>query len=456
MEKITRKPRVRIDGFDVARALAIIGMVMAHAGTTSWPGAHIADGYASALFAVLAGISTSLMLEKATIAGGAELAQARSRLVMRGVIIFLIGIALSSLQSVIAIVLSAIALILMLLGPVTRWSLLKQLLFLVGMSLCSAAIAGSFGYWHTVHPLLTIPYPLFAWLAYGTAGMIAYRLLTHNKWWQFGSIALAALVMSVSYRARYQLDELENGPSFNGKTAPQIPSSLADPDYSSVSSSPGQLNDNPYGFFRNAMDISPHSGGLGDIWLSIVGAFGIISVCLLLCHPRFLRTFLFPFRSMGSMALTVYVLHAISAGWYLGGIPFSRPDDFAYPAKSDYSMEKYDDTYEPLPKSSPDDSMEEVPLLLITIGSALVLSSLWRLKFRRGPLEGMTHALLNKATAELPPLDQQQLLDRSVLAAERRSIRQALGIQERPESLALDTAHASTPVPSDTTENPNS
>ena len=56
------KAAFRFDGIDLARGLAIVGMVFAHLGPTGFDGGVIADytttafaGYPSALFAVLAG-----------------------------------------------------------------------------------------------------------------------------------------------------------------------------------------------------------------------------------------------------------------------------------------------------------------------------------------------------------------------------------------------------------------
>ncbi len=70
--------RTRIDGLDVARAIAILGMFVAHVGNSGrrqspggWDWLWIADGRPSALFAVLVGVSMALIVQR-RLAGVAE------------------------------------------------------------------------------------------------------------------------------------------------------------------------------------------------------------------------------------------------------------------------------------------------------------------------------------------------------------------------------------------------
>lgn len=90
-----RSPTARLIGLDVARGLAVLGMIAVHAGAGGWP-QQLAAGRAAALFAVLAGVSIALM------SGGTRphenLAAARVRIAVRAVLLFLLGLALSSLQ----------------------------------------------------------------------------------------------------------------------------------------------------------------------------------------------------------------------------------------------------------------------------------------------------------------------------------------------------------------------
>ena len=62
----------RVSGVDIARALALIGMVCAHSIMPEGFAGQLTYGFPSATFAFLAGISMSLMARRAVIAGDAE------------------------------------------------------------------------------------------------------------------------------------------------------------------------------------------------------------------------------------------------------------------------------------------------------------------------------------------------------------------------------------------------
>ena len=60
----------RIIGLDVARALAVIGMIAAHLAPSTGAVYALTNGFPSAMFAILAGVSTALMMAKGNAAGG--------------------------------------------------------------------------------------------------------------------------------------------------------------------------------------------------------------------------------------------------------------------------------------------------------------------------------------------------------------------------------------------------
>src|SRR5690606_5867947 len=91
----------RIMGLDVARALALLGMIGAYVGTTgelvlgdptTW--GALVHGRSSILFAVLAGISISLMTGRETVPAPERITQIRLGLLGRGAAIFAIGLVL--------------------------------------------------------------------------------------------------------------------------------------------------------------------------------------------------------------------------------------------------------------------------------------------------------------------------------------------------------------------------
>ena len=165
-----RAPRAqrpgRITGLDLARALAILGMMFAHIlyYSTIDPLKFLTTGYPSTLFAVLSGISLSLMLAHGNEYGGTTLSRARHSVLIRAAIIFGIGIALDYVQHQIAVVLMAIATNLALLTPITR--------------LRTRWVAATTALALFIAPFISIggQYPIGAWLTYGLIGILTYPL----------------------------------------------------------------------------------------------------------------------------------------------------------------------------------------------------------------------------------------------------------------------------------------
>ena len=93
----------RIFGYDLARALAIFGMIFVnfktvmhgeHAAEVSWLKLfNLLDGRASAVFVILAGVGISLMTQQVRLSGERkDLQQARRTLLLRAAILFVIGL----------------------------------------------------------------------------------------------------------------------------------------------------------------------------------------------------------------------------------------------------------------------------------------------------------------------------------------------------------------------------
>ena len=95
--------QTRVIGFDIARSLAIFGMVIvnfkiamaAETGSAFWLGfASLFEGRASALFVILAGIGISLMSAHTRLAPTSEaITSTRIRLLKRAALLFIVGIA---------------------------------------------------------------------------------------------------------------------------------------------------------------------------------------------------------------------------------------------------------------------------------------------------------------------------------------------------------------------------
>lgn len=138
----------RITGLDVARALAIIGMIGAHVGNIpefsfndplSYLG--IVHGNSAILFAVLAGISISLLTGRMRIPEPADLPRLRLALVGRGACIFLIGLGLEMLGTVVAVILTFWGVLYIAALPALRWPVKRLLLVAVGIALLGPVLA---------------------------------------------------------------------------------------------------------------------------------------------------------------------------------------------------------------------------------------------------------------------------------------------------------------------------
>src|SRR3954471_19532701 len=117
----------RVTGLDVARALAVFGMLGAHFGgvpadvdaaPSSWLGA--VNGRSAILFAVLAGVSVALLTGRTVVPAGADLVGARTRLLVRAAWVFGIGVVLAALDTV-DVILGVYGVLFVLALPFLRW-----------------------------------------------------------------------------------------------------------------------------------------------------------------------------------------------------------------------------------------------------------------------------------------------------------------------------------------------
>ena len=132
----------RVVGLDVARALAVFGMLGAHVGAvasdvgllpSSWLG--VVNGRSSILFAVLAGISVALLSGRTVPVHGDDLVRARVRIFVRAAWVLVIGGALEALGTDIDIILGVYAVLFVLALPFLRWPP-RRLLLAAGVWPC--------------------------------------------------------------------------------------------------------------------------------------------------------------------------------------------------------------------------------------------------------------------------------------------------------------------------------
>lgn len=179
----------RITALDVARGLAILGMIGAHVGSIPdfSPGdplsyLSVVHGNSALLFAVLAGVSIALMTGRTRLPDVEELPRLRLALLGRGAVIFLIGLALEMLGTGVAVILTFYGVMYIAAMPVLRLRASRLLLLalpiaLMGPFLVTAVEALSLGgYGSGALLVLTGIYRFTAWAPLMLVGMALGRL----------------------------------------------------------------------------------------------------------------------------------------------------------------------------------------------------------------------------------------------------------------------------------------
>lgn len=279
----------RLQGIDLARGLAVIGMFASHllmiapfspGDASTW--IDIANGRSSILFATLAGVSISLLTGGTTPLSRAALTTARRRLAVRAVLLWLIGALLIATGVPVFVILPAYALLFLVALPLLR--LTARTLWIVAgvlalvmpwvMPWLNALPLWTGATGHDLALIIGWHYPFPLWATFLIAGMaigrtdlrgqgIALRMLA----WGAGVAAFAAVVAA-------------------------LVDALPRPDGA--------------GYWGEVLTDRAHSGGLFEVVGSGAFAVAVIGACLLLCRT-WVSWVVLPLRAVGSMPLTAYV-----------------------------------------------------------------------------------------------------------------------------------------------------
>ena len=211
----------RVVGLDIARALALIGMMATHIlpafdldGLTL--SQQVAGGRASALFAVLAGVSIALMSGRSSPEHGRARWATAAGLAVRALLIAVIGLVLGEADSGIAVILTYYGVLFLLAIPFLGLRA-QSLAVLTAVWLVAAPIAS-----HLLRPHLPPPsydspsfaslsdpwqllteltftgyYPAVPWLAYVLAGMAVGRLAL-GSWRTTVRVGVVGAVLAVA------------------------------------------------------------------------------------------------------------------------------------------------------------------------------------------------------------------------------------------------------------------
>lgn len=281
----------RLRGVDLARGLAVLGMLAAHlialptwdwADPATW--VDLANGRSSILFAVLAGVSIALVTGGARpLPPGPLLARARSALAVRGILLWLIGLALMATGVPVFVILAAYGVLFLLSLPLLRlraralWILAGVLALLMPWV---QPVFDALPLWQgeageTLALLLGWHYPFTVWVAFLVAGLAAGRSDLAALRTQVRILLAGAAVAVVGYAADAAIGttRVEEGISY----------------------------------LSTVLTARPHSSGL----LEVLGAGGfavaVLGLCALACRVRWIAWAAVPLRAVGTMPLTAYV-----------------------------------------------------------------------------------------------------------------------------------------------------
>ncbi|MFJ4985852.1 DUF418 domain-containing protein [Streptomyces sp. NPDC088732] len=387
-EAISRNvPVGRMVGVDLARGLAVLGMYAAHVGPDPEIGGfrgwlmELAQGRSSALFAFLAGLSIVLLTGRRTPATGRAGRQAVVRVVIRAVVLVALGTALTMLGTSIEVILAYYGVCFLLVLPLYRLRpaalaaiaagsvlVLPQVLFVVQRSIDQgswaeavtrhdplAHVGGTDG---VIGLMFTGDYPVLAWVPFLIAGMAVARLDLRSAAVRarlaMAGGALALVGYGGSWLALHLIPGVVPGISMFGQDA--VRGGARSAWWSDAAGFPSGDGDSASWLWA----ASPHS----ETTLSVIAGTGVALLVLVVCTDavarwRAVRRVAMPVIAVGSMPLTVYVLHILvvkALGLDLGDLP-GPP----------------------------------MAVLLAFAVAAMLLAVVWSSFFRRGPLEYALH-----------------------------------------------------------------
>ncbi|MBO3733071.1 heparan-alpha-glucosaminide N-acetyltransferase domain-containing protein [Glycomyces niveus] len=347
----------RVLGLDLARALAIFGMFYAHVGPMQEfknPVVNtimqIPHGRASALFAVLAGLSLVLLAGGRRTPPALERRQRIVKIVIRAVLLIALGTALTLWLRTDIVILAFYGLFFLLALPFTRCGVKT----LAVLSASFAVVGSVVFYWISMAQpafvtalnahdpitrmgadglgrlLFTGLYPAVPWLAYIFAGMAIAKLDLSAKRVRIGMASVGAGLALAGYGLSWVLQKVlfaggGMGGSGSGSSGSGMASASTGSGSSGMSGSSGTWSDSMSGFDPWSRDMlqfllsaSPHSGTafelLGNIGIAMLVIVGSVA---LLDRSALARKLLTPITAAGAMSLTLYVAHL----WALNHVP---------------------------------------------------------------------------------------------------------------------------------------
>ena len=362
----------RLIGLDLARGIAVIGMFTVHAP----PAAGLLEvfhGRAAVLFAVLAGVSLSLIDDPQRPSARTP---ARARIAIRAVVLFVLGLALTSIHAPFMVILQSYGVLFLLSLPVLRlratalaalaaaWAVAGPLMsFAIRSHMPTPRVLGyvpGFGdvtSWHGIgfalqSVLLTGAYPVLTWVPFVLTGMALGKLdlrAVRGHLVGFGAV-LALAGYGISWMAMHIFGGFDRVLALLPGIPPSLVPLVLGSDLGTV-----PTTDPVY-----LLTSTPHSGTTFEIVGSTGVAVAVLGACLF--AERFRRA-LAPLAAVGALPLTSYVGQCFLL------------QAFASPALKTTV------------------AGQPVVRWLLLVTAAVVFTAVWRRFLGRGPLERGLHRL---------------------------------------------------------------
>lgn len=340
----TQSANRRIPGIDLARGLAIAGMLAVHVGPTHQHDtatrlyALVTHGRASLLFALLAGLGVSLLAASRT----ATTRQARLRLLWTAAVLFPLGLGLQALDVTVNVILTSYA-ALFIIGAACLTLSSRLILTLAALSGILGPLGFLYGRIHDpgtfnrspvmwndtplemLHGIvLSGPFPLITWATPFFVGVWLGRRELARTSTRLALVIAGGLAAVVAPLAAGWADT---------HIGPMLPMS-----------------------WYRLSDTTPHSQMPFWLWGALGSAVFALGACLFLADylPRLTR----PLVTVGQAALSVYAGHLLALHWWREGLIATDVED-------------------------------ALISIVLVLAAAVVLLAVWRRFLNRGPLEAV-------------------------------------------------------------------
>ena len=331
--------KLRIDGVDAARALAVFGMFVVHMGVESlgllspegyaWDLHDLVRGNSSALFAFLAGVSLAMMTGRTRPVRGEPLRRAAVRVLTRALFIGLLGVVLDALAVPVAVILTyyagffvlalplaafragalwTVAGVLAVLGP--PLSYLIRDAFITPRPRTGAVTSFGEFFLTGYYPAITFMVFVFAGMAVGRMdmGATAVRarlLLTGGVLTVFGYLGSWVMLYPLGGLDRLvEQSAFMEGRSVGAVDDPRLLENLRAGVLEEAASISGQVPTDSWWWL--AVNTA-HTGTTFEIAVAVGQALIVLVACMWLAEHA--RTLIYPLTSVGRMPLTIYSGH---------------------------------------------------------------------------------------------------------------------------------------------------